>query len=373
MTRLLHTADWQLGRQYDRFPADDAAMLAEARFVAVERLATLAAEQNVDAVLVPGDVFDSQGISDRSLHRTFGILGGTTLPWLLLPGNHDAALAESVWTRAERLGAVPDNVHLLLTPEVAFFEDIGFAALPAPLVQRHTHDDLTAWFDAAETPDGLLRIGLAHGGVTGLLPEDLDSPNPIAADRAARARLDYLALGDWHGLKQIDARTWYSGTPEPERFKDNDPGHALIVDITTPGAEPDVTPHLIGQHRWIKHRHEFAVASDLDALLRWLDERPEASVIDLALSGHLDLAAHHRLQQALARASGRQRVLEVNDEDLRVEPTDDDLAELKADGYVAEAIADLREQQAGDEHPETAREALVILAQRLREQAEASP
>ncbi len=38
-----------------------------------------------------------------------------------------------------------------------------------------------------------------------------------------------MALGDWHGRKQIGPRTWYSGTPEPDAFQDNDPGHALIV------------------------------------------------------------------------------------------------------------------------------------------------
>ena len=59
-------------------------------------------------------------------------------------------------------------------------------------------------------------------------------------DRAATARLDYLALGDWHGTRRIDARTWYSGTPEPDRFKANEPGNVLQVDIARAGAEPIV-------------------------------------------------------------------------------------------------------------------------------------
>ena len=117
MPRLLHTADWQIGRHSSaalgsrsrsgRFSEDDAALLAEARFTAIERIAALATAEQVDAVLVAGDVFDAQTVSDRTIHRTFQLMKGYSGPWILIPGNHDAALAESVWTRAQRLNAIP--------------------------------------------------------------------------------------------------------------------------------------------------------------------------------------------------------------------------------------------------------------------------
>ena len=106
-----HTADWQIGRQYGQFDSGDAAMLAEARYDAVARIAELAAQRGVDAVLVAGDVFDTQGISDRGIRRLFGALGAYAGPWVMIAGNHDAALADSVWTRAIQLGCVPANVH----------------------------------------------------------------------------------------------------------------------------------------------------------------------------------------------------------------------------------------------------------------------
>jgi DNA repair exonuclease SbcCD nuclease subunit len=96
---FLHTADWQIGRQYGQFDDDDAAVLAEARLETVARLAALARERGVDAVLVAGDVFDTQAVSDRSIRRLFDALAGYAGPWVMIPGNHDAALAESVWTR----------------------------------------------------------------------------------------------------------------------------------------------------------------------------------------------------------------------------------------------------------------------------------
>lgn len=373
MLRFLHTADWQIGRQYARFAAEDAAMLADARYVAVERLARLAAEEQVDAVLVAGDIFDAQTLSDRTLHRTFQAMSAFSGPWVMLPGNHDAALAESIWTRAERIGAMPDNVHLLTTPEVFVLEDAGAAILPAPLTQRQTHHDLSVWFDRADTAEGLVRIGLAHGSVEGQLPESADSPNPIAADRATRARLDYLALGDWHGLKQIDTRTWYSGTPEQERFKDNGAGQALLVEIDSPGAEPRVTPRAIGQHAWYQWRRSLTVASDLDALLTELEALPAMSVIDLTLSGELDLAGQQRLEQALGVAAGRHRSLQTHLAELALVPTAEDIATLRADGYVGNVISELQQRQEGDDtQAETARQALGILAGLLRDQRPAS-
>lgn len=370
MPRFLHTADWQIGRQYGRFAPEDATVLAEARYDAVERIAALAARDRVDAVLVAGDVFDAQTVSDRTIRRLFNALRGYEGPWILIPGNHDAALAESVWTRAQRLGAVPPHAHLLLEPGVRAFPELGFAVLAAPLTQRQTHGDLTAWFDAADTADGLARIGLAHGSVQGLLAEDIDSPNPIAADRAARARLDYLALGDWHGFKQVDARTVYSGTPEPERFRDNGSGRIVQVDVPGPGQTPVVEPMEIGQYRWLAWDEILSVASDLDLLVGRLDGLPPESVLDLTLSGALDLAGARRLDQALSVAQGRCRSLQVHRAGLRLEPTDEDMAALRADGYVGEVIAQLRQRQdAAADDADTAREALAVLAGLLSQDA----
>lgn len=371
MPTFIHTADWQIGRQYSRFAEDDGAVLADARFSAIERIAELAAEHKVDAVLVAGDVFDAQTVSDRTIHRTFDAMQGFTGLWLLLPGNHDAALAESVWTRAERMNAVPDNTRLLLDPGMYDFAEQGFAVIAAPLTQRQTFHDLTAVFEATESPTQRVRIGLAHGSITGILPDAVDSTNPIAPDRAQSARLDYLALGDWHGMKQINERTWYSGTPEPERFKANDAGYALLVSIPSAGDAAEVTPLFTAQHRWFSLASTLMVASDVEELEQVLSELPPKSVIELTLDGQLDLNSQHQLTQLLSRVAGRHRSLDVRQDALRVLPTDADLAALQADGYVGEVIDTLKNRQQ-EQDDDTARDALVILAGLLRDQAEGS-
>ncbi|GGE69939.1 exonuclease [Streptosporangium jomthongense] len=369
MPRFLHTADWQMGRTYSRFDTEDSAALVEARYEAIERLAALATEHQCDAVLVAGDVFDAQTVADRTIRRVFNATKGFSGPWIMLPGNHDAALAESVWTRAKRLDAVPDNVHLLLEPGVIRLPEQGMAVLAAPLTQRHTYGDLTAPFNQMETPPGLLRIGLAHGSVQGVLPEDIDSTNPIAPDRAATAKLDYLALGDWHGTKQINERTWYSGTPEPERFRNNEAGYVLIVDIDTPGATPQISRHKTARYQWHQWQESFSVPSDVDDLLNRINQLPEASVLDIKLSGTLTLAGDQKLTEALAIAEARFRSVTCDRSKLQLEPTEDDIAELQADGYLGEVVQQLRETQQvseKDDEAATARDALAILASLLK-------
>jgi len=360
MLRFLHTADWQIGRQYSRFAIDDAVALAEARIATVDKIARLACEEGVDVVFVAGDVFDAQTVSDRTIRRLFNALTPFTGPWVMIPGNHDAALAESVWRRARRMQAIPANVKVVEEPGIVELPELNCAVLAAPLTQRHTYGDLSEWFDTAETAPGCIRIGLAHGSVQGILAEDIDSPNPIAADRAVSARLDYLALGDWHGAKCIDERTWYSGTPEQDRFKDNGAGQVLMVAIEKPGGLPKVVPRQIGQHSWFQWQVALNVTSDVKRLIERLQGLPPQSVLDLHIEGHLDLAGHQQLQQALSEAEARHRAFVYDLSQLQMEPTDEDISSLHADGFVGEALAELKHLQRS-EHRELARDALVIL------------
>ena len=363
MTKLLHTADWQIGRIAGGFDADAAVMLAEARFAAVERLAQLATDAGADAVLVAGDVFDAQTVSARTIRRLFNALAAYGGPWVMIPGNHDAALAESVWSHAARLGALPANVHVALEPKAIELSAPRLALLCAPLTQRHTHADLTEWFDGFDTAPGWLRIGLAHGAVQGLLAEGIDSANPIGPDRAVRARLDYLALGDWHGSKRIDARTWYSGTPEPDRFKDNESGQALLIEIDGPGAIPRIMPRRTAQHRWRQWAQRIDVASDIDALEAALAQTEAGDVIDLTLAGRIDLAGQRRVASALGAAEARVRCLRSDLSALRLAPTAEDIAALHADGYLGELVAELRDASVDGSADDTrrAQDALGIL------------
>jgi DNA repair exonuclease SbcCD nuclease subunit len=360
---LLHTADWQIGRVFSQFEPDDAAALFEARFAAVERLAAIATERSVDAVLVAGDVFDAQTVTDKTIRRLFNAMGGFAGTWVIVPGNHDAALTESVWTRARRIDAVPSNVLLSLEPK-PFVVAGKFTVLPAPLTQRHTYNDLTEWFSTTLGEDGLPRIGLAHGCVQGILPGDIDSANPIAASRAQDSGLAYLALGDWHGTKRVDDRTWYAGTPETDRFKANDSGQALLVSIETGGAMPIVEVIPTGQFRWRQLDVAMTVDSDIDELVEILNAASSRDVLQVRVSGTCNLAGHRKLIAALGVARAKSRAVVWDSAMLRLEPTEEDIQALHADGFVGEVLQELRAAQSGSD-PELARDAILALARVL--------
>ena len=366
--RLMHTADWQIGAQFGQFEPAEAAYLADARVETVRTIAALAAERQVDAILVAGDVFDQQTVGDVVIRRLFAALEGFSGPWFMLPGNHDAALLESVWTRASRLNCIPPNAHPLLTPGVTLQEDCRLAILAAPLTQRNTFDDTTREFDSLETPEGYFRIGLAHGSVTGILQEGADAANPIAADRAVTARLDYLALGDWHGMYQANPRTWYSGTHEQDRFRGNEPGNVLEVVIPHPGADPVVTPHRVSRFRWHRWEKTISLPTDVDNLREQLLTLGATDILRLVVDGATSIASAEATHVLVDETRARIRALRVDTSALRVLPTEDELASLASrGGYLSRVVERLREAQQDPSQAATATDALLLLAQYSRD------
>ncbi|MEA2462860.1 MAG: hypothetical protein QOJ98_607, partial [Acidobacteriota bacterium] len=60
MLKLVHTADWHLGRQFRTFPEEQARKLSRARLEVLERVLRAADSHAVDAVLCAGDLFDDE-------------------------------------------------------------------------------------------------------------------------------------------------------------------------------------------------------------------------------------------------------------------------------------------------------------------------
>ena len=336
--RFIHTADWQVGKPFGNVPGDAGAALRRQRIDTVAALARLASERQVDAVLVAGDAFDSNEVEDRTIYHLLSALAPFDGKWIFLPGNHDAALPHSVWTRLRRLSA-GENIAIAEEPSPIVLHDAAAVILPAPLKRRRENSDLTGWFDHAKTPPGAVRIGLAHGSVANRLPAASEATNAIADTRAETARLDYLALGDWHGTVEIAPRTWYSGTPETDRHRNNASGNVLLVEVDHAGAAPRVEAISVGAFAW--RRLEVAIldgdATVVNNALQSLDTEPGRAVVELVLSGFVSLAERYRLETELTQWRARLHHLTVDDDALREEPTADDLDALGG-GFVRLAV-----------------------------------
>lgn len=227
-------------------------------------------------------------------------------------------------------------------------------------MRRHEVDDPTAWLPNRETHEGI-RIALAHGGVVdfaALSGDDLESPNLIDIQAILAKGFDYVALGDWHGTLKVDRRAWYSGTPEPTRFKEKNPGGVLVVRVAAPGSEPEIERVQIASTSW---QHWNEVLTD-DAAIAGLEARfaalPQAttSCIELTLSGTLTLAGQTRLDALLQVWSERCMLLRADTQAVVAKPSEDDIAAIAEAGLLAGTVDRLR----ADSTPAAA-DALLLL------------
>ena len=258
--KFIHTADWHLGAGMASAETN-AGKAREARFEAAERVLDVSREQEVDAVLVAGDLFDGPDIDDEVVRRAIRLLDAVApIPVFIIPGNHDIATAGGVWDRSS--WRPPDHVHLLLDREP---RGIGDAVLyPCPLTQKQSRRDPTAWIPGRTDAEvDRIRVGLAHGGLD---IAHWDTNFPIDPARAETADLDYLALGDWHGYRAQGDRTFYPGSIESTGFGVSDPGWALLVEVTAPGSPPTVEKIRTGSLVWTTLERDILGATDVEQL-----------------------------------------------------------------------------------------------------------
>ncbi|WP_326714140.1 exonuclease SbcCD subunit D [Streptomyces sp. NBC_01474] len=254
--RLLHTSDWHLGRAFHRVNM----LGAQAEFIG--HLVATVREQDVDAVVVSGDVYDravpplaAVELFDDALHR----LADQGIPTVMISGNHDSARRLGVG--AGLIGRA--GIHLRTDPgacatpvlipdatgDVAFYglpylepalvkDEFGVSKPGHEAVLAAAMDRVRA--DLAERPAGTRSVVLAHAFVTG--GEASDSERDITVGGVAAVPsgvfdgVDYVALGHLHGSQVISERVRYSGSPLPYSFSEADHRKSMwLVDLDAHG------------------------------------------------------------------------------------------------------------------------------------------
>ncbi|MCB1396777.1 MAG: metallophosphoesterase [Rhodobacteraceae bacterium] len=340
--RFLHSADLHLGRRFGNRPEALRGRLIEARHQILPRLAAAAREHGARDILLAGDTFDTETPGDAIWRQALAEMAGADdLRWWLLPGNHDSLTAEALW--ANLAGMAPAHVRVL-TDSAPIDLAPGVVLLPAPLRRRRPGRDLTAWMAGAATPEGALRIGLAHGPVQ-QFHEDAEPGAVIPPDRAQTAGLDYLALGDWHGQLTLGARTAYAGTPEADGFRHTGRGACLAVSVTA-GADPVVTRVETGQFHWAEAALPLVPGQDpvaaLAALLPPSGAARRNHLLRLRAEGRATLAAQQALREAAGAAAPDFALFDLDTRALDTEIDADDLDALDHGGALrmaAEALA----------------------------------
>jgi len=331
-----------------------------ARLNAIRRIQQLAKEETVDFVLVAGDTFEDHGVSRKLVSEIGDLLAGFDCDVYLIPGNHDPATMGGVWDQARQNWA--KRVHILTERQPVQIP--GGWLYPCPLAQRWSDEDPTEWIPA-DAGDGI-RIGLAHGSLKSPLWEGQHN-HPIPIDAAQRSGLDYLALGDWHSVKEIPSRGGivrmaYSGTPEPTNFGEPESGYVLMVEIDAKGGRPRLEKRKVNELHWHNQPVEVHQSGDLARLTKALKQRPNPTetLVKVQLSGVLFAAEAELLEELPELLSKRFLFGKVDDSALIPDPSDDSWIHNLPEGTIRTAAKRIQ-STAYDKKDPVARRALVEL------------
>ena len=206
--KFIHCADLHIDSKLEsRLSSANARIRREELLAAFDRLAATAESQGVRAVIIAGDLFDSERASARSRKFVLDVISKHTgIDFLLLTGNHDDGVGEALNT--------PENLKMFSDTLTAFdYENVRIAG-----VTQYSDGA----FDGAFAPE-MINIAVLHG----------ENRTDFSFDSMKDRFIDYLALGHYHSYSAapLDSRGiyCYSGCLEGRGFDEcGDKGYVLI-------------------------------------------------------------------------------------------------------------------------------------------------
>lgn len=313
--RLLHTADWHVGKTLKGVSRLDEQEQVLRRIVAVAR------EQEVDAVLVAGDLYDSaapNAAAQRLVVRTLTALAGTGAEVVVIAGNHDHAATVDAYAPFAKAAGIT-MVGTVRTAEsggvVAFTtragERVTVAVLPflsqryavraaelvahSPAENASTYDqqvrDVVAALTGGFRTDAV-NLVMAHltvlGGTFGGGERAAQSIFEYSVPAAVfPADAHYVALGHLHRRQALAAPVpvHYAGAPLAVDFGEQDNENVVVLVEATPTTPARVTDIPVAAGRRLRTvtgtMEELAAlrATVGDDLLRvWVRERARAGL-----------------------------------------------------------------------------------------------
>jgi DNA repair exonuclease SbcCD nuclease subunit len=244
MVRFLHLADLHLGSQ---LPAsfsngtvgDDILKTADRR--AVERLIDIAIDEEVDFLVIAGDLYDNDARSVQAntfLAEQFERLDDIGIPVYLIYGNHDPV------GRATTYVDLPQNVHEFDDEEA---EEVAFPDESAPEAyiwgQSYTtrHESRSMYSRFTPTDDSVPTIGVLH---TGLDPDNQRYVPVARSNLEGKEGIHYWALGHIHDPRvyTVNQPVAFPGIPQGRQANESGLGGGYLVELTTDDVSMEFVP-----------------------------------------------------------------------------------------------------------------------------------
>lgn len=187
----------------------------------------------VDLLLVAGDLFDHNRVPDDMVAFVRRELDRLRQPVVILPGNHDALQPDAIYDRPHFTGGA-SHVHVIRKREG---EIIEFPELEVVVWGRAMEEHEPAFQPLAHIPrrdDRLWCLAMGHGF---FYPERQrpERSSPIFADEIHDSSWDYVALGHQHvqtDVSQGQTVAYYAGAPGLEEGDRQPEGPVLRIDFS---------------------------------------------------------------------------------------------------------------------------------------------
>jgi len=218
LARFLQVSDLHLGRPFGWLPVEKRELRRRAQRGVLERAVRESIERGVDAILIPGDLFDLEGVDADTLAFALGVFSVTGCPPVFIaPGNHDSYSDTSPYW-SQRLLEVrgtgwPKHVHVFRSPtwSVVPLSDhqkkirvwgrcfiSNVVSLDRPLSRPSL-----AGVNGADS--SAFDVALFHGSREGHCPTGQKVTAPFSDDEALASPFAYLATGHYHAGSRLTA------------------------------------------------------------------------------------------------------------------------------------------------------------------------
>ena len=268
------------------------------------RIAAFAAGEGVTAVLLAGDLFDTQ----RATAQTVGFVLDTVrntpnVDFLYLRGNHDVSAFDG-WDTPENFKTFSDGWTYYR------YGDAVIAGM-----------ELEPAYDTLDLPEDTVNIVTLHGQTATQPGEEL-----IALPLLKRKNIDYLALGHIHSYqtgKLDDRGSWcYCGCLEGRGFDELGPKGFVLVTVENRTLSHEFIPfarRTLEEVR-VDITDLFTVSQILAAAEAACTGIPAENLVKLTLTGSYTLETQKDLQFLKKMLEGRFWFLKVKDESgLKIE------------------------------------------------------
>ncbi|MCJ7604046.1 MAG: DNA repair exonuclease [Desulfobulbaceae bacterium] len=265
MFKFLHTADIHLDSPLKGLESYEDAPVEEIRGAsrrAFDNLIDFAIEEEVDFILIAGDLYDGDW-KDYNTGLFFvnrmGRLNRAGIRVFIVSGNHDAA---SHTTKALPL---PDNViHFSAKKtETKLLDELGVAIHGRSYPTRAVSENLASLYPAKYA--GYFNIGLLHTALTGR--EGHEPYAPCSVDDLRAMGYDYWALGHVHQLEVVARDPWiiFPGNIQGRHIREVGAKGAALVTVEE-GRVTAVEQREFDVLRWALCRVDVSTCETIDAV-----------------------------------------------------------------------------------------------------------